>query len=55
MRLLGLEYTHFPAVDGKQLTQQEINDMNIKQLPGFPDPHHPRIITRGEVICLESL
>ena len=49
MRLLGLKYTHFPAVDGKTLTQAEIDRMGIKQLPGFSDPHNPRTITRGEV------
>ena len=49
MRLLGLDYTYFPAVDGKKLSQLEIDQMGIKQLPGFSDPHNPRTITRGEV------
>ena len=49
MRLLGLDYTYFPAVDGKKLSQLQIDQMGIKQLPGFSDPHNPRTITRGEV------
>ena len=28
--------------------------MEIKQLPGFLDPHNPRTVTRGEVGCFLS-
>ena len=54
MRLMGLSYRHFPAVDGKKITQADIKKAGIAQLPGFSDPHHPRTITKGEVGCFLS-
>ena len=54
MRIQGLDYDYVPAVDGKKLTQKNIDDMGIRQLPGFSDPHHPRTVTRGEVGCFLS-
>ena len=54
MRLMGLSYRHFPAIDGKKITQADINKAGIAQLPGFSDPHHPRTITKGEVGCFLS-
>ena len=53
-RLLGLDYKLFPAVDGKKLSQEKVDELGIKQLEGFSDPHHPRKITRGEVGCFLS-
>lgn len=54
MRIQGLDYEYFPAVDGKKLSQEDIDSMGIRQLPGFSDPHHPRTVTRGEVGCFLS-
>ena len=54
MRIQGLDYDYVPAVDGKKLTQKDIDDMGIRQLPGFSDPHNPRTVTRGEVGCFLS-
>jgi len=54
MRLQGIKYTLVPAVDGKALTQDDIDGLGIRQLPGFSDPHKPRTITRGEVGCFLS-
>ncbi|XP_052872719.1 glycosyltransferase 25 family member isoform X1 [Anopheles cruzii] len=52
--LLGLQVDHFPAVDGKQLTDEKLQQMGIRFLPGYADPFHKRPMTMGEIGCFLS-
>lgn len=51
---LGLMVHHFPAVDGKQLDAQVVQQMGISFLPGYEDPYHHRPMTMGEIGCFLS-
>ncbi|XP_077986658.1 procollagen galactosyltransferase 2-like [Glandiceps talaboti] len=51
---LGIEAKHVPAVDGKKLTQSEIDTLGIQMLPGFADPYNGRELTKGEIGCFLS-
>ncbi|KAL3090259.1 hypothetical protein niasHS_006711 [Heterodera schachtii] len=51
-RLVGLDFTHFEAVDGQNLTEQELSA--IRFLPGFEDPYYKRPMKRGEIGCFLS-
>uniref|UniRef100_A0A182WR15 Glycosyl transferase family 25 domain-containing protein n=1 Tax=Anopheles minimus TaxID=112268 RepID=A0A182WR15_9DIPT len=52
--LLGLDVEHFPAVDGKQLSDKKVHDLGIRFLPGYADPFHKRPMTMGEIGCFLS-
>lgn len=52
LRLLGVDFTRFNAVDGQKLTEIEISQ--IKFLPGYEDPYHRRPMKRGEIGCFLS-
>ncbi|XP_037956310.1 glycosyltransferase 25 family member-like [Teleopsis dalmanni] len=52
--ILNLDVEHFPAVDGKELNLDIINEMGIKFLPGYEDPYHHRQMTMGEIGCFLS-
>ena len=39
----------FDAVDGRQLTQEMLNEMGVKQLAGYEDPYHKRALKFGEI------
>uniref|UniRef100_A0A0K8VBZ6 Glycosyltransferase 25 family member n=1 Tax=Bactrocera latifrons TaxID=174628 RepID=A0A0K8VBZ6_BACLA len=51
---LGLDVEYFPAVDGKNLTTELLEDMGIKFLPGYEDPYSHRQMTMGEIGCFLS-
>ncbi|KAI9587920.1 glycosyltransferase 25 family member [Glossina fuscipes] len=52
--ILGLEVEYFPAIDGKKLDHNKIQEMNIKFMPGYEDPYHHRPMTMGEIGCFLS-
>lgn len=53
-RELGLDVEHFPAVDGKQMDEDYLDEMEIKFLPGYMDPYSKRPMTMGEIGCFLS-
>lgn len=54
LRLLGLNYTLVEAVDGRQLSQKQLDEASIRFLPGYTDPYHNRPMTHGEIGCFLS-
>lgn len=53
-RELGIEYTYFEAVDGKQLTDNFLLEKGIKLMSQYEDPYHKRPMTMGEIGCFLS-
>ncbi|XP_075162549.1 glycosyltransferase 25 family member-like [Haematobia irritans] len=51
---LNLDVEYFPAVDGKKLNPEIIQELGIKFLPGYEDPYHHRPMTMGEIGCFLS-
>ncbi|XP_062562342.1 glycosyltransferase 25 family member [Armigeres subalbatus] len=51
---LGLDVEFFPAVDGRQLNDDKLQEMGIRFLPGYADPYHKRPMTMGEIGCFLS-
>ncbi|XP_052854466.1 glycosyltransferase 25 family member [Drosophila gunungcola] len=51
---LGIEAEYFPAVDGKELTTERLQEMGVRFLPGYEDPYHHRAMTMGEIGCFLS-
>ncbi|XP_053953383.1 glycosyltransferase 25 family member [Anastrepha ludens] len=51
---LGLDVEYVPAVDGKKLSPQQLQDMGVKFLNGYEDPYHHRQMTMGEIGCFLS-
>lgn len=51
---IGLDVEHVPAIDGKQLTFDHLNDIGIQFLSGYADPFHNRPMTMGEIGCFLS-
>ncbi|XP_026843806.1 glycosyltransferase 25 family member [Drosophila persimilis] len=51
---IGLQVEHFPAVDGKELNADRVQEMGIRFLPGYEDPYHHRAMTMGEIGCFLS-
>lgn len=51
---LGLNVEHVAAVDGKKLTQEYLDEIGVKYLPGYEDPFHNRPMTKGEIGCFLS-
>ncbi|XP_031622692.1 glycosyltransferase 25 family member [Contarinia nasturtii] len=51
---LGLNVEHVAAVDGKKLTQEYLDEIGVKYLPGYSDPFHNRPMTKGEIGCFLS-
>ncbi|XP_017043782.1 glycosyltransferase 25 family member [Drosophila ficusphila] len=51
---LGIETEYFPAVDGKELTTERLQEMGVRFLPGYEDPYHHRAMTMGEIGCFLS-
>ncbi|CAH0547323.1 unnamed protein product [Brassicogethes aeneus] len=49
---LGIEASTLEAVDGKSLTEAELN--KILFLPNYADPYHKRPMTKGEIGCFLS-
>ena len=54
LRELGISYKHFPAVDGKNITQEALDEMGIKAMADFKDPYLERPLTFGEIGCFLS-
>lgn len=52
--ILGLDVRHYPAFDGKQLSDEKVEKLGIKFLPGYLDPYHKRPMTFGEIGCFLS-
>eukprot|EP00116_Pleurobrachia_bachei_P002051 sb/3462313/ len=54
LELLGIQVKIFDAVDGRQLTQEILDSMEVKQLVGYEDPYHKRALKFGEIGCFLS-
>ena len=54
LKLLRLEYELFEAVDGKQINESYLGELQVKMLPGWRDPWGSRSITYGEIGCFLS-
>lgn len=51
---LGMDVEHFAAVDGSQLTEENLIELGVKFLAGYADPFHNRPMTLGEIGCFLS-
>lgn len=51
---LGLDVKHVAAIDGKNLTQEYLEKIGVKFMPGYADPFHNRPMTKGEIGCFLS-
>ncbi|XP_022094923.1 procollagen galactosyltransferase 1-like isoform X2 [Acanthaster planci] len=51
---LGIAFKIVDAVDGKALTDQDLEDLGVDMLPGYRDPYYERVLTRGEIGCFLS-
>ena len=45
---------HVPAVDGRVLTAEYLDQKKIKMMPGFSEPYHDRPLKLGEIGCFMS-
>lgn len=52
--VLGLDVEHFPAVDGRDLNEDELQRLGIEFLEGYADPYLHRQMTLGEIGCFLS-
>ena len=52
--MLGIDFHHVSAVDGRTLDQEYIDQHNIKMMPEFFEPYHGRPLTYGEIGCFMS-
>lgn len=51
---LGMDVEHFAAIDGSQLTEENLSELGVKFLHGYADPFHNRPMTLGEIGCFLS-
>lgn len=51
---LGIDYKLIEAVDGKQLTKNYLEALDIKQCANYKDPYSGRDLTYGEIGCFMS-
>ncbi|KAK4474604.1 hypothetical protein MN116_001742, partial [Schistosoma mekongi] len=51
---LGINVKYYDAIDGKDLTVKQLNELEIQQLPGYADPYHNRSLKLGEIGCFLS-
>lgn len=51
---LGLDVEYVPAVDGRELNDDEIKKIGIEFLEGYADPYLNRPMTLGEIGCFLS-
>ena len=51
---LGLDVEHMAAIDGQTLTDEYLQEIGVKFLPGYADPYHNRPMTLGEIGCFLS-
>lgn len=52
LRLLGIDYEVFEAVDGSNLAKADLDE--IEFLEGYEDPYHKRPMKKGEIGCFLS-
>uniref|UniRef100_A0A915MNU0 Protein kinase domain-containing protein n=1 Tax=Meloidogyne javanica TaxID=6303 RepID=A0A915MNU0_MELJA len=52
LRLVGMKFERFEAVDGQNLTKRQLDSLNF--LPGYLDPHQRRPMKLGEIGCFLS-
>eukprot|EP00088_Acartia_fossae_P025449 TRINITY_DN26283_c0_g1_i2.p1 TRINITY_DN26283_c0_g1~~TRINITY_DN26283_c0_g1_i2.p1 ORF type:complete len:617 (-),score=139.72 TRINITY_DN26283_c0_g1_i2:196-2046(-) len=52
--LLGINAKHVPAVDGRVLTAEYLDQKKIRMMPGFSEPYHDRPLKLGEIGCFMS-
>jgi len=53
-QMLGVKARPHPAVDGKDLTDDYLEEQGITMLPGFSEPYHGRPLKLGEIGCFMS-
>lgn len=51
---IGLTVENVPAVDGQTLTDESLEEIGVRFLPGYADPYHNRPMTKGEIGCFLS-
>ncbi|XP_033643048.1 procollagen galactosyltransferase 1-like [Asterias rubens] len=51
---LGIDFKIVDAVDGRALTDDDLKELGVDMLPGYRDPYHERVLTRGEIGCFLS-
>lgn len=51
---IGLTVESVPAVDGQTLTDESLEELGVRFLPGYADPYHNRPMTKGEIGCFLS-
>lgn len=51
---IGLDVEHVAAVDGQKLSQEYLEEIGVKYLPGYADPFQHRPMTKGEIGCFLS-
>ncbi|XP_054290734.1 glycosyltransferase 25 family member-like [Macrosteles quadrilineatus] len=51
---LGLRVTVVDAVDGKELTDDDLKELGVSLMEGYTDPYHKRPMKRGEIGCFLS-
>lgn len=51
---IGLDVENVPAIDGKTLTENYLEEIGLKYMPGYADPFHNRPMTKGEIGCFLS-
>ncbi len=54
LRLLGIDYSWWPAVDGSALTIAELDRLGVRMLDNYRDPYHQRPLKLGEIGCFLS-
>ena len=54
LKLLRVEYEMLAAVDGRQINESYLEELEVKMLPGWRDPWGARAITYGEIGCFLS-
>lgn len=51
---VGLAVETIDAIDGQRLTDEYLDKIGVKYLPGYADPFHNRPMTLGEIGCFLS-
>lgn len=51
---IGLDVEYMAAIDGQKLSQEYLDEIGVKYLPGYADPFQNRPMTKGEIGCFLS-
>lgn len=54
LKLQGIDFTIFDAVDSQNLNENYLDEMGINMLPDYIDPYSQRALTWGEIGCFMS-